>query len=389
MTKKHKIITYCIMGTLAFGGQIRIAKAEEMPIAGIDLLLNDYFHNDEVVNTDIKSYLADELSNEYADIAFAQVTSYLNIRSAASEEGEILGKLYNNSVATILEKADGWYKVKSGTVTGYMNADYLITGREAKQLAEEIGTRLATVIATTLKVRDGSSLDSTVLTLVPIGEELIVEEELEGWIKVALYSGKSGYVSSDYVELKTEFEEAVSIEEEQERLEAEQAALEAEQIRLAEQTAITAEQKRVVASEKIQKKSIKLSTDIQSDNNTSTIRKKIVEYALQFEGNPYVWGGTSLTKGADCSGFTQSVFKDNGISIPRTSRTQATGGKRISINEMQPGDLIFYQKNGRINHVALYIGNGKVIGASSPKTGIRISSYNYREPYRVVSYINN
>ncbi|BCN28920.1 C40 family peptidase [Anaeromicropila herbilytica] len=117
------------------------------------------------------------------------------------------------------------------------------------------------------------------------------------------------------------------------------------------------------------------------------LRKKIVRYALQFRGNPYVWGGTSLTRGADCSGFTQSVFRDNGIRIQRTSRTQATGGKVISESKLRPGDLIFYARSGRINHVGIYIGKGKVISASSARTGIRVTYYKYRKPVKMVSYV--
>lgn len=123
-------------------------------------------------------------------------------------------------------------------------------------------------------------------------------------------------------------------------------------------------------------------------SRTIALRNKIVKYALRFEGNPYVWGGTSLTRGADCSGFTQSIFRNMGFRIPRTSRTQATGGKRISLSKIKPGDLLFYRRNGRINHVAIFIGNGKVISASSARTGIRITKYNYRQPYKAVSYIN-
>lgn len=117
------------------------------------------------------------------------------------------------------------------------------------------------------------------------------------------------------------------------------------------------------------------------------IRSDIVKYAIQFKGSPYVWGGTSLTKGVDCSGFTQSVFKDHGIYIPRTSRTQATSGKSISLKNIQPGDLVFYATKGKIDHVALYIGKGKVIHASTPKTGVRVTSLYYRRPYKVVDYI--
>jgi len=404
MRKKHKIITYCMIGALTIVGQTAITKAEEIPIAGIDLVLDNFFQNSESDTIDIKKYLSSDVFNEYEDISFAKVTNYVNIRNSANEEGQILGKLYNNSAATIMEKSGDWYKVKSGSVTGYIKADYLITGAEAEKLSQDIGTRIAVVITTTLKIREKASTDSSVLTLVPIGDELIVEEESDGWIKVEWEGNKTGYVSAEYVELKSEYEEAVSIEEEQERLEAEQAALQEEQVRLAsEQKAVNAEQERLTATKanrQVQNlntvvDSNKTSSDKASKNDklnetnagTSSIRNKIVEYALQFVGNPYVWGGTSLTQGADCSGFTQSVFRDNGISIPRTSRTQAISGSRISVDNLQPGDLIFYDRNGTINHVGIYIGNGKVISASSPETGIRITNYNYRQPYRVVSYI--
>lgn len=125
-----------------------------------------------------------------------------------------------------------------------------------------------------------------------------------------------------------------------------------------------------------------------STKDNSSKRKEIVEYALKFEGNPYLYGGTSLTNGTDCSGFTQSVYKNCGIKIPRTSKEQAKGGKSVPLDSIKPGDLIFYTKNGQINHVALYIGNKKIIHASNPKTGITISKYNYRKPYKAVSYLD-
>lgn len=362
MKRRYRLFTYCMIGTLALASQRTFAKAEEIPIAGIDLVLNNYLQNDNNTN-EIRDYLTKEVSDELESISFAKVTSYVNIRGKASEDGEILGKLYDNSAATILEKKDDWYKVKSGTVTGYIKEEYLITGAEAQQVAKEIGTSIAVVNTTTLKIREKASSDSEVLTLIPIGEELIVKEESDEWIKVLFESNKTGYVSANYVELKTEYEEAVSMEEEMERLEA-------------EQTTATAQQSRT------------FNDTVETSSNTTSLRNKIVSYALRFNGNPYVWGGTSLTQGADCSGFTQSVFRDNGIRISRTSRTQAMGGRRISINDMQPGDLIFYDRNGTINHVGIYIGNGNVISASSPETGIRITKYNYRQPYRVVSYIN-
>ncbi len=406
MKKKHKIITYCIIGTLAFASQTAVINAEETPIAGIDLVLHNFLQNDENDITNLENYLVNKLANPYKDITFAKVSNYVNIRSTPNEEGEILGKLYNNSAAIILEKSNDWYKVKSGTVTGYIKGEYLVTGEMAETLAKELGSRVALVTTTTLKVREKASTESAVLTLVAHGDELIVKEEKDGWAKVIIEGDKTGFVSTDYVEIKQEYEEAVSIEEEQERLVAEQEAIQAEKERLVvEQKAILAEQRRNteqadksnnsqtsnknVSSNNKSSVTSKKSVSKNENTNTSSIRNKIVEYALRFEGNPYVWGGTSLTNGADCSGFTQSVFRDNGISIPRTSRTQGIGGKRISIEDMQPGDLIFYGKNGTINHVGIYIGNGKVISASSPETGIRITKYNYRQPYRVVSYFND
>ena len=107
----------------------------------------------------------------------------------------------------------------------------------------------------------------------------------------------------------------------------------------------------------------------------------IANYALKFVGNPYVFGGTSLTNGADCSGFTMSVHKHFGISIPRSSTDQSYGGKSVSINAVQPGDTIYYG-----NHVGIYIGNGQIVHASTAKTGIKISNYMYRTPIRVSRY---
>ncbi len=393
MRKTYKIFTFCAVGAIAFASQSTIARAEETPVAGMNLVLHNYFQNEENNMNNIIDYL-NELE-QYKGISFARVTDYVNIRSLPSEEGEILGKLYNNSAATILEKSGDWYQVKSGSVTGYIKAQFLVTGEEAEKLAKEIGTQVAIVTADTLKVREEPSTEAGVLTLVGMGEELLVKEVKNDWVKIITEGSKTGYVSADFIDIKYEYEEAVSIEEERERIQAEQEAEQAERLRLAEQEAIRSEQQRRAAVSNTREQTENTSSKATSNNlilkNTSSsgIRNKIVEYAQRFLGNPYVWGGTSLTNGADCSGFTQSVFRDNGISIPRTSRTQALGGRRISIDEMQPGDLIFYAKNGTINHVGIYIGNGKIIAASSPETGIRITRYDYRDPYRVVSYIND
>lgn len=115
-------------------------------------------------------------------------------------------------------------------------------------------------------------------------------------------------------------------------------------------------------------------------------REELVEFALQFEGNPYVYGGTSLTNGADCSGFVMSVFKEFGYELPRVAADQLNAAEQKAVEDIEPGDLLFYGNYG-IDHVALYIGDGKIIHASTSATGIKISDYNYREPAAAGNYI--
>ena len=105
-----------------------------------------------------------------------------------------------------------------------------------------------------------------------------------------------------------------------------------------------------------------------------------MDYAVQFVGNPYVYGGTSLTNGADCSGFTQSVFANFGIGLPRTAAEQYNSGTPVDLSQIQAGDLLFYSNGGGIGHVSIYMGNGQVVHASSSTTGIIISDYGYRTP---------
>ncbi|WFR55120.1 SH3 domain-containing protein [Anaerocolumna sp. AGMB13025] len=387
MKKAGKIITYCMIGTIAFASQTVVTKAAELPIAGIDLLLNDFYQKDANENKDIKDYLSSSSFKELANISFAQVTDYVNIRKKPSEDGKILGKLYNNSAATIISKKNGWYKVKSGSVTGYIKAEYLATGTKAAELASKAGTRIATVNTATLKVRKNASTDAPVVTLVPVGEELKVKKETDGWIKVTVDNKDKGYVSSDYVDLSTVYKKAISIEEEQKKIKAEEAASQ-EQSSGTSGSSSTSGSSRSYQTKSASNSDTSSSDSSVSSGTSSSLRNKIVNYALKFEGNPYVWGGTSLTNGADCSGFTQSVFSDLGVNIPRDSRSQASSGKSKSISNIQPGDLIFYAKGGRINHVALYIGNGKVISAKSPEYGIKVANYDYRQPVKVVSYLN-
>ncbi len=386
MRKIHKTFVCILAGAISLTGKAAITYASEEPIAGINLILEELFQDVDTKEDQIIQKLLEETIKLNSDLAFAKVTNYVNIRKDASEDSEILGKLYNESAATIISAKDDWYQIKSGAVAGYIKSEFLITGEKAAELAETLGKEIAIVNTTTLKVRKKASLDSEVLTLVPAGDELEVLKKLDGWVKVSLGGTDTGYVSADYVKINTIYEEAVSIEEELERLEEEAAARRQESVN---NTGNGSQSESGSAGNAGVNKSE--SSNSSSGNHTSyedsSLGSKIASYATQFEGNPYVWGGTSLTNGADCSGFTQSVFAHFGISIPRTSRTQASGGRKVSLDSLRVGDLVFYTRGGTINHVAIYIGSGKVISASSPETGIRITSYNYRQPYKAVSYI--
>lgn len=296
---------------------------------------------------------------ELSSLVIAQVSNYVNIRSLPEESGEVLGKLYNNSVGTYISEENGWYQIRSGRVTGYVKAQYCVSGEAAIELAKQVSTRLATVNTETLKVRTEPSLEASVLILVPDREELVVTEEVEGWVKVDTQEGL-GWVSADYVELSREFVEAESKEEEAARLAKEEA-----ERRKAREAAAKATKK--------QTKSQTVSVTV--SGNGSEMGKAVAEYALQFVGNPYVYGGTSLTNGADCSGFVMSVYANFGVSLPHSSAADRKQGYAVDgLENAQPGDLICYS-----GHVALYIGDGQIVHASNKKTGIKVSNADYKK----------
>ena len=324
------------------------------------------------------------------ELVIATVDNYVNIRDKAGLDGNVVGKLYQNSVGTMEEETpDGWYRIRSGSVDGYVKAEYVLRGEEAKTLAAQVGQRLAIVHTTTLKVRMDPSTDAKVLGLVPDGDTLAVTEEVDGWAKVVTEEGE-GYVSTDYVEVYTKNVEAESIQEEQERL-----AKEEQERRLAQEAA---QQELVRAKASVASNKSKASATVtQEVNNTqaeaavqspssaqpvtaapvenqtaavSSLGNQIVDYGLQFVGNPYVYGGTSLTSGADCSGFVMSVYQHFGISLPRTSGEQGQSGSVVSgLENAVPGDLIWYS-----GHIGIYIGNGQIVHASNAADGIKVSS---------------
>ncbi len=355
--KGYQFTTLCLAGLLCFGvNSIKTEASNNLGVdsGGIASLLNEAHDGSPETNEEIAKILS---PSEYEGICIAQVDNYVNVRSLPSEEGEVLGKLYDESAGTIEEETDGWYKITSGNVTGYVKGDYVVTGSEAEELAEEVGQRVATVTTETLRVRNDASLDASILGLIPQEEELTVLEEADGWVKVSIEEG-DGWVSTDYVDLRTDFVQAESKAEEEARLEKERQAREEAARRNAE----------------VSRKSGSSESPVVGNGGGSAGGNAVVAFASQFVGNPYVYGGTSLTNGADCSGFVMSVYANFGVGLPHSSSAMRGVGYGVSLSEAQPGDIICYS-----GHVAIYCGNNTIVHASTAATGIKYTSpVNYK-----------
>ncbi len=322
---------------------------------------------------------------DYDKMAVAQVNDYVNIRKKPDENSEQLGKLYSNSVATVIRKKGDWYKVKSGSVIGYVKSDFVVVGDE--DLVKSVGVQIAKVNTTTLKVRSKASQKSEVLTLVPDGEELEVasmKAYKDGWVKVTVDDGK-GFVSSDYVDITREYTYAESRAEEEARLAIEEQARLEEEARRAQEEAANNSSSAGTSNQSSSSSSTgsssssstgtsSTSSSTESAPSTSSSGQSVVNYASQFLGYPYVYGGSSLTGGTDCSGFVMSVYAHFGVSLPHSSSALRSAGYGVSYDSMQPGDILCYD-----GHVAIYAGGNTVIHASNPADGIKYTSpANYR-----------
>lgn len=333
---------------------------ENRLVAGVAWVLEDAVHGEESLTvitgaagtTDTlqtRAEAVEEMKGEteqtsywgYTNPGIANVHNNLNIRETPSEKGKLVGKLTKDAACEILSVEDGWAHIKSGKVEGYCSTEFLFMGEEAIARGHQVASMIAVVNTQTLKVREEPNTDCAVITLIPQGEELDVIEVMEnGWVKFML-DDEEAYVCGDYVDIEERLKKATSL------------------------------------------------TELMYGQGVSDVRVELVQYAKQFLGNPYVWGGTSLTKGVDCSGYTMQIYKKYGVSLPHYSVSQSKMGTKIKLSEAKPGDLVFYDKNGVINHVAIYIGNGQVIHASNPKSGIKISSATYRTPAVVRRLIND
>ena len=275
----------------------------------------------------------------YTNLGMSVISSgNLNIRQEASTDSEVIGILTNHNACELLEDAGEWYKVTSGKVTGYVNKQYLVTGDEAEAIAEQEIKTVATVNTETLNVRAEKSTEAAVLSQVGNSEAFTVNSVADGWVEISV-DDSVGYISQDYVTLAQALPTAKTIEQ------------------------------------------------VKYGDGVSDVRASVVSYALQFVGNRYVWGGTSLEKGIDCSGFTMRILGNYGISLPHSSKAQPSYGTKISASEAKPGDLFFYGSGRSISHVAIYIGNGQIVHASNKRDGIKVSNAYYRNPICVARYL--
>lgn len=275
----------------------------------------------------------------YTNLGMSVISSgNLNIRQEASTDSEVVGILTNHNACELLEDAGDWYKVTSGKVTGYVSKQYLVTGAEAEAIAQQEIKMVATVNTETLNVRAEKSTEAAVLSQVGNSEAFTVNSIADGWVEISV-DDSVGYISQDYVTVAQALPTAKTIEQ------------------------------------------------VKYGDGVSDVRASVVSYALQFVGNRYVWGGTSLEKGVDCSGFTMRILGKYGISLPHSSKAQPSYGTKISASEAKPGDLFFYGSGRSISHVAIYIGNGQIVHASNKRDGIKVSNAFYRNPICVARYL--
>ncbi|MCI8695522.1 MAG: SH3 domain-containing protein [Lachnospiraceae bacterium] len=306
--------------------------------AGVTAVLETSLSTEEYIQLAAQAQGA---SYGYTNIGISNISDeLLNVRAVPALDGKLVGKMPRGAACEVLDTADGWAHIQSGEVEGYVSLDYLLTGPDAKLMANDLVRTVAVANTDGLNVRENPDTNSPVVMQIRQGEELDYLETIDGWVKVAVDSDEV-YVSAEYVDVVTKLDTAITM------------------------------------------------TELLYGAGVSDVRVDLTEYAKQFLGNPYVWGGTSLTNGADCSGFVLSIFAKYGISMPRVAAAQATVGTSISADQLLPGDLIFYGKGGYINHVAIYIGGGQVIHASTERTGIKISNYNYRTPVKYVRVLQD
>ena len=312
--------------------------------------------------------------NEYADLAIAQVSNYVNVRSLPNTDSDIVGKIYNGAVAQVLSvtgEDHDWFQIVSGNVEGYIKAEFFLYGDAAAEVIDQYVTRYANVIADRLNVREQPSTESKRIGYIDNGERVQLLENQGEWLRVQYTDGKEGYVSSQYVTISEEFVYGKTLEEE---------AKEQEERKILE------ERENVTEQEVAENVTIVVTEPVGTYSSNAELRSSIVNYAMQFLGNRYVHGGSSLVTGTDCSGFTSLIYKEFGYSLSRTPSGQlSSNGRSIDYSQIQPGDIICYGKGGKCTHVALYMGNGQIIHSANSRKGVVI----YQADYDTIIGIKN
>lgn len=384
---RQKVILSALAGAIMIPGSVIRAKAADekteitlpVPITGIESVLTECLETNVKDNIDL--YLVPTNEGEYLNRAFSNVSDFTYIRSAPDEESEWTGKLYSDSTVTVLEYNGEWTKIKSGNVEGYVPADVLYTGEKAQEHAKEYETDIVTVLADVLNVRSAQGTENEILTQIMFRQQYeATGEPVNGWYPVKV-GDFDGWVCGDYVEAETTFSYAESKEEEEERIAREEAERQA-QVNASEiynNTISNTQHNSNNGTETQNLNEMQAQADGTAEVQEAAVvqpqgynGQAVIDFACQFIGNPYVWGGTSLTNGADCSGFVQSVYANFGISLPRTTWDMVNVGDAVSYDQALPGDIVLYD-----GHVGLYMGDGNIVNAMNEAQGIGICNANY------------
>lgn len=302
----------------------------------------------------------------------SKVDTYLNVRKKPSESAKIVGKMTKNAGCHIYKIKKGWAKIVSGKVDGWVKSSYIVTDTKAEELATKVGRECVEINTNSLRVRALPTTNAPIYSVVSEEEEFVIRKK---------------HLTMDFVN-KMIKQQKIS-KEAIERA----GGMEAIQADLDNWICITVDDehafvaKEYVTEQYSLKRAVKVGTvSAGGSDGVSSSQASIAEYAKQFLGNRYVWGGSSLTGGTDCSGFTMSLYRKYGHSLPHNAAAQA--GVTRSVSSPKPGDLFFYSNGSRINHVAMYIGSGLVIHASNPSDGIKISNAYYRKPVKIGRVMN-
>ncbi len=342
---------------------------------------SDYVTVKYALDEAIKQDMRQTVLSLYDNLGVSNVSNYLNVRDNPDEKkGKIIAKLPSNAGCDILDSStSGWLKIRSGNITGYVKSEYILTGQQAKDKALQVAKLMAISNTDGVNVRTEPNTNSSIYTQISNSERFLVADQQDGWVKIEI-DDQDAYLSSDYVDVKYGLEEAIKYTPVVEV---------ADNSSSSKNSSKNTTGKNSSSGKTSGKSSANDGAAGSKSGSVSSKRAQIANYAVQFVGNRYVYGGTSLTNGTDCSGFTMSVMAKFGVSLPHNSGSQAGCGKSITSSQMRPGDLVFYSGSGGINHVALYIGNGQVCHASNAKSGIKISTWNYRTPAKIVNVLGD